>query len=623
MRSRGGGPSSDHQPDARWVSLLQEANESGLAWRLLIIGAALALLYVALALTPSHYAAGLQRLGVDARPLLFLARGVRSDEWIALTPLFQTAVRGGFETYNQISPYHESLKGFWALPILDWSLVFKPQLWGFWLLPPAFAFSLYFALLWISFLAGYTIMLVQLGARLSIAALGSICLLFSSFVQVWWTSNAPAFALAPWPLVVFLLPLHPLLKLPLLFWSSAVWIFGFAYPPFIIPTAFVLGVLVLAFRRDSLTFANVVVAVAAMLGLGFCFLWYFGDLLQIMQATVYPGSRVSSGGGVEVSKLFAHVLPFFNTAGFHPLFASNECEVAAVSTLLPLTLLCLVSYPSLIAELRASSVGWSVVGLALALMLAWMFLPIPAALGKALLWTYVPPNRMLWGFGLLLTLTTILLASRCRFELSRQRVWTFMSILFSGWLLSRLLFTLVWSETTMTTLQALLLGGFDGIAIVAFYITASLARKHKAEAIAINRLFVFCAAFTGMLTFGTFNPFQQAFPIFDKPRTPDVESARQEAMSAPNGWAVVPGAHGALFSGAGVRAINHTLTAPQLNFFRAIFPSMHETSFKHIFNRYAHIVPVLGLKEPKLLKDDVILVPVEAFHPKVVFHAEN
>jgi hypothetical protein len=38
-----------------------------------------ALLYVALALTPSHYGMGLRLLGFDARPLIGVARLVRSD----------------------------------------------------------------------------------------------------------------------------------------------------------------------------------------------------------------------------------------------------------------------------------------------------------------------------------------------------------------------------------------------------------------------------------------------------------------------------------------------------------------------------------------------------------------
>lgn len=147
--------------------------------------------YVSFGLTPSHYSEGLRFLGIDSPPLFGEARSVRSDEWLALTPMFQSAVLGNFSTFNQFSPYNESFKSFWALPIFDWSLIFKPQLWSFWLVPPDLAFSIYFAIFKVAFILGYTIILHRIGVDLSIAFIGSLCLLFSHFVQVWWTSNAP------------------------------------------------------------------------------------------------------------------------------------------------------------------------------------------------------------------------------------------------------------------------------------------------------------------------------------------------------------------------------------------------------------------------------------------------
>ncbi|MDT9096681.1 hypothetical protein RSW32_25495, partial [Escherichia coli] len=86
------------------------------------------------------------------------------------------------------------------------------------------------------------ILFTQLGVNIWIAALGAACLFSSGLVQVWWTSNAPTFAFAPWPLIVFLLPIRPRLKLPLLFWACAVWVFALVYPAFVIPAAFALAV---------------------------------------------------------------------------------------------------------------------------------------------------------------------------------------------------------------------------------------------------------------------------------------------------------------------------------------------------------------------------------------------
>ncbi|MGN6464726.1 MAG: DUF7657 domain-containing protein, partial [Rhizobiaceae bacterium] len=335
--------------------------------------AVIAIVYVGLCLTPSHYAVGLRLLGTHISPWLGSAKPIRSDEWRTLTPLFQIAVRGHFSTVDQISPYHETLRGFWALPILDWSLIFKPQLWAFWVLPPAYAYSLYFTVLWAAFLAGYAILLRQLGASVLVASLGSTILFFSHFVQVWWTSNAPTFSFAPWPLIVFLLPLRPVWKAPLLFWASGVWIFGLVYPPFIIPATFVLFVLLIAYRRDVLSIGNIVLGLATAICLGLTFYLYFGDLIALMGNTVYPGSRLSQGGGLQESRLLTHLFPYFATSNFVPLLAhSNACAVSVVATLLPLTISCFADYRSLAAYCRKNKTSLALVVLALVLMFVWM-----------------------------------------------------------------------------------------------------------------------------------------------------------------------------------------------------------------------------------------------------------
>ncbi|PBC23460.1 MULTISPECIES: hypothetical protein [unclassified Mesorhizobium] len=584
---------------------------------LLIALLVIAAVYVALALTPSHYAMGLHYLGLaDARPLFLTARPVRSDEWIVLTPLFQTAVRGGFSTINQISPYHESLKGFWALPILDWSLVFKPQLWGFWILPPAYAYSLYFAVLWVAFLVGYTILLRQLGADLWFAAFGAGCLLCSHMVQVWWTSNAPPFAFAPWPLIAFLLPIRPWLKLPLLFWMSAVWVFGLVYPPFLIPTAFSLAVLLLAFRRDMITPANIAVAILAAACLGISFVLYFGDLIPVMQGTVYPGQRDVSGGGVAAMKLLAYVFPFFTTAGFFPLMKTNECDVAVVSTLLPLTVICFVDYRSLTETLKSNIFSFSVVCAGLLLMFAWMAFPVSSRIGEVFLWNKVQPGRMAWGFGLLLTISLIITASRCKFHITKRRVILFFVSVAAGWAISKIGVTYLFPIKEVTILQAIKRGYFEWVSLVPFAFGFAFF-VYLRELDRISGRILLCSAYiSGAITFGTYNPFQQAYPIFDIPETRFLASLREQAKANPNGWAVLPGIYGALFSGAGVPAINHTLTAPQLSFFRKIFPAMPEAAFNQAFNRYAFVIPS-DVLEPKSTAGDRVLVPIAVFKSKV------
>jgi len=570
-------------------------------------------IYVALAITPSHYAIGLYRLGSQIDPLLFSARSIRSDDWAVLTPLFQTAVNGHFATTNQFSPYSESLKSFFAIPILDWSLVFKPQLWAFWLIPAPHAYSFYFATLWVAFIVGYTILLTQLGARNSIAVLGSFCLFFSGLVQVWWTSHAPAFAFAPWPLIAFLLPIKPLIKLPLLFWTCAVWIFAFVYPPFIIPGAFALGILLIAFRRDALSAVNLVTATIAVGALVISFALYFGELIWVMQQTIYPGQRNMSGGGVEQARLVSHLFPFFATRQFDPLIAnSNECEVAVVSTLLPATIIFFINYRSLLTVIKQQLTSVIVIASGLALMLAWMTLPVPASVGKLFLWNLVPPTRMSWGFGLLLTASIIIFASRCSFVLSPGRLAAFAICTIAAWLLSKAGLTYVLANPSLSVRQNITRSWFDWLVIIPFLFVAVVRWRYSASN-SDNAPALFAAALTaGAITFGTYNPLQQAFLIFDPPlSTPVISAARDQQKVNPNGWAAVPGWYGALFSGIGISAINHTLTAPAMNFFRKIYPEMDEVKFNLLFNRYAHTA-LADISEPET-RGDVVFLPIKDF----------
>lgn len=596
------------------MDLLQESrrrlsvSQEGFWLCVLVMGIGL---YVSFAISPSHYAAGLQLLGINVGPFLGTARSIRSDEWIVLTPLFQTAVLGGFGSENIVSPYHESLKGFFALPISDWSLVFKPQLWGFWIMAPAYAYSLYFAVMWGSFLAGYTILFRQIGIGLTGAVFGSSALFFSHFVQVWWTSNAPTFAFSAWPLVAFLLPIRPVLKAIILFWVCAVWIFGLVYPPFIVSMAFVLVTVLVTFRRDAITKANIIAGLVAMAFLAAVFALYYGNLITVMSHTVYPGQRSALPGTLQVAKVVAHLFPYFNISGFKPLIPSNECEVAVVSTLLPLIMLCFVRYRSLWKAISSNPVLVVLPGIGLGVMLSWMILPIPQWIGKLLLWTLVPPERMAWGFGVLLFALLVAIASKCEFSASFQRLHLFASVMLGSWLISKIGYTEVWSSSGGTAWSVLKASTFEIASAISVAVVVVFLNIRKTSVTHAGP-FLLAAALSGAVTFGTFNPVQRTHVIFDVPRSDFIEQVRKNAKENPNGWAVVPGMYGALFSGVGVSAINHTLTAPQLEFFSRMFPEAGHDDLNAVFNRYAHIIP-MDVEKPYSPQGDVVVVPIAPF----------
>lgn len=422
---------------------------------------------------------------------------------------------------------------------------------GLWVLPAAYAYSLYFCIFWVAFITGYTILLCQLGVRPVIAAFGALCLLFSGLVQTWWTTNAPTFAFAPWPAIILLLKLKPAFKLPLLIWTMGIWIFALLYPPFIISAAFALGIAVLAFRRDVLNLRNLAVAAVALVTVAILLHGYFGPLIEIMRNTVYPGSRVSSGGGIEVSRLVSHLFPFFVAADFTPLLPPNICEISTVGTLLPLALLCFTEPKSVWTIINSNPAGWSVAAAGLLLMLAWMTLPVPPQLGRLFLWSYVPPGRMAWGFGLLLTIATLQLLSNSRLELSSRRRLVFGALLIGAVVASKMLHTLFWRTAELTFGQAVLESSFDWLALLVFLITAGLLSKNTAASAEPARRVAFAGACAAIVTFGTFNPIQPAFPIFNVPHTDKIGHLKHSAEASPNHWAVLPYPMGATLQGKG------------------------------------------------------------------------
>ena len=121
------------------------------------------MVYTGLGLTPSSYGFALEMIGApEEGPVLGHARPVRADEWAGATPLFQAAVRSGFQRTNETSFYREDLRSFYLLPLKDWALVFKPEVWAFFLVPPDTAFSLYYAMLMCAFLVGYFLSLIHI-----------------------------------------------------------------------------------------------------------------------------------------------------------------------------------------------------------------------------------------------------------------------------------------------------------------------------------------------------------------------------------------------------------------------------------------------------------------------------
>lgn len=573
----------------------------------------LCLLYVAFAITPSSYALAFQMLGLEPQGLLLgKPRAIRSDEWIVLTPYYQIAVNNGLGSINELSPYRETLRSFQALPILDWGMIFKPYHWGFLILPAANAFSLYFLLMTLSFLGGWAIFFRLLRLPIWSSLLLAATLYFSPMIQAWWTSNAGVFALAPWVMIAWIQISHRLLRVVACAYALLVWMLSCAYPPFLYAIGFAMAVLVICFRMDTLRWARVadgIVACAIALPL---FIEYFDELIEIMQATVYPGQRISTAGGLGWPKLFAHFFPSITTRVFEPLASipnSNASEITVLSSLLPLYAICLLNYQALARVIRNRPFKSALLLGCSLFLVSWVLFYMPPIIAKLSGLSMVPPNRAVLGLGLLLNVVSVLALAKAGVVCNTPR------------LLLLLLLTLAGTAGKLT----LATDGFDklysSIDAIPYFCLLAIAGyhwRHRANPGAFSLSTIMTLGLAGnLLAYGLFNPVQSAYPIFAHDKALVSERlAERGAQWTPDGAMVVPGHYGALLAGIGLPTINHVLYYPQLDYFRARFPSLDAKTFNDTFNRYAHISVGNDIDTPVLLSADHVQLPMSALTGK-------
>jgi hypothetical protein len=494
-----------------------------------------------------------------------------------------------------------------GLPLWDWGLVFEPYFWPFFLVDPAFAFSFYHAFWIAACLIGYERLFRGLGRGLGEAALASLALFFSSFFQTWWTTYGPVVAGFPWLALAWLAPLPTGWRVAAAAYVTPAWILASLYPPIQVTAAFVLGVAVLAWRRDALA-PRRLFPFAAGVGVGGAITFlYYRDAFAAMARTVYPGLRREGGGGAPLEQWLSHLAPSFVIYGEEGLVNENVCEAATVATFLPLLLVFFVDWPALGRRLAAPGDESRRMRLELGVLLAgvlatslWLLAPLPAALGTPFLWHVVPGKRMWFAAGLLILLLCLGVLRHAALQITWPRATgAAAAALASSWI----------------SIQALGQGSTWDAATAALVVSlvALAALRERLGALRPAAL-IACAAAANAVAFGGFNPLQSAKPIFHPPEIPVLASLDRLVARHERGWLVLHGSDGAWPNAFGYRSAAHVLFAPKLDWFRPLFPRLPEEDFQRFFNRTMYPI-VSGRLSPFLLGDATLEVPIDVFDP--------
>lgn len=575
-------------------------------WILFLI---LGILYVSQCWSPSSYAVMLRQLGVKDVGLVWgKPRPIRSDEWAVVTPLIQATVRNDFQRINKASYYHEDLRINYGLPLRDWGLVFKPTMWGYFIVDAAHAYSLHWYAIFALFLIGHLLLFQRLGLGGVEAGLLSCALYFTGYTQFWWNEKGPIFALFPWVVLALLARLSWGVRLALFYWLAVSWLVTNFYPPVFLSLAFVAGVMLMAFGRDWLRPGRAMALLLTTACAGGTAAWYLKDYLRHTAATVYPGHRLTGGGAVPSFEWWGQWFPFngFDWR-YESVMGQNICEVGVVGAAFALMYVCFMDHRQ--ARVVLATPGPErrqlfVLSCGLVLMYAWMLLPLPSWAGSVLLWNHVQPERMEYAAGLLMLFITMLLGRWSGLVVTAPRMAVYLAIVILGWMWFKAL-----DQGAFVTPGAMVKRSNDLLVLPVLLICLIVGRRMS---LAPPTVLAGASVLTSALMLFAFNPIQSARPIFERHDTPVVRAI--EAERAADGTLAMSGFAGAVLNGLGYASVSHVTAVPALDVWRGRYPDLPEAQFMNIFNRYSHI-RLSENERPASPSPDAVDVPLRDFWP--------
>jgi hypothetical protein len=470
-------------------------------------------LYVGLRWSPSSYAIVLQQLGVTETGVVAgLPRTIRADEYVWQTPLLQMTLRSGFHRFDTMPPYFEDLRTLYAMPILDWAIIFKPQFWLFFVAPPATAYSFYHFLLISMFVVGFTALFVHLGGRRVDSLLMALALFFASYTQYWWDGASNFFfPFFPWIVLALLWPFRLAARLLLFFWLLVSGLLTYFYPPNAICLGFVALILWATIRPELVKRQTLIPTALTAAAAGATVMFYLWESIVRVSHTVYPGQRISGGGEVNFRWWLTQFLPTSEMNHHVPLMPTpNICELSTLGSIYVLVILFFVRWPELFTRsTRDERRRWMLLGAGLVATQAWMTVPLPPWVGYPLLWHLVPPGRMVLAGGLMLVILAFVLGQ------ARPLRFTVFSCLSFG-----LTLVLAWALFKRDHGIGLREAYRDWIFIVPVALAGLLQTLKVLTPARANTTLLASAAALGAVSFGTFNPIQSTTPIFQKHQTP-------------------------------------------------------------------------------------------------------
>jgi len=352
-------------------------------------------------------------------------QSIRSDEWLVNTQITISQSQHNFPLINPGFTDGKDMSVTFDVPYREWSVLFKPQLLSFFVLPLEFAFAFkWWFMLFALLVSAYFFVLKLLPGKITLAIFTSIIIGCSPFVFWWYQTDIMAYGflimLASMSIIdrtrlrFFRRTLSQKVSIILKTVTLSYLLIAFAftlYPPFQIPVALIVFAFLLGYfiqqRKGKLKKYLTRAALPFIVALGITgaacgtFIAVHSDAVKTIASTVYPGKRSVNAGGYDIKKLLVTYLqPQLQRGERGAKYDLNQSES---SNFIVLPLFFIAPAFALLVWIRRKEgvLDWTLVTLLSCLGLFALHLLIPQAtpLTKLFLLSYVPQSRLIIGLG--------------------------------------------------------------------------------------------------------------------------------------------------------------------------------------------------------------------------------
>jgi hypothetical protein len=550
---------------------------------------------------------------------------VRSDEWLVWTPAAIAQANRGFPTENPSlgagrAPF------LYSLPVRHYTMVFRPQLYGFFLFNLEWGYAWYWNVKIFGLLVSMFLLLRVLTRNSGLALFGSLWLFFSNYVQ-WWLSCPPMLPemLSSWALAIvaalFLIEPRPGLQrlgASLVLLISAVNFVLCLYPPFQIPLAYLGLALVItsvlargnlksirANRAGILCLAATLVVAAAVL------VPFFVELrptLNLLSTTSYPGQRRSHGGALSWMQLFSGLMNFFNT---EQAFPEKLDQANGAANFFPLWIPVLAcTARALFKEPRKHAIGIATL-VVLVVLSVYALCPLPGWLCKATLLSFCTEERLLLTIGVANVFFVILIWPILRQQIAGMSARHFLVVV-GAWACLICLYLWGAEPSNPVFLVPWRILMFFGLAVSLVILLLKTPLKF------------FAPTFIALLVLsnGLVNPVMSGLrPIVNATPARTIQNLIREHPTA--AWAAYESnQHSEFLMAMGADVVSGVKTVPDLEFCRQLDP---EGRFLSVYNRYSFAFFVFHPKMDEInIRSGGFPVHLVRIHPRnPVLRARN